>query len=97
MSTTMYFASNVTRILDRADAALVSPEVRPPLTQLAFRVDQSPVPGAEVGTPPSGRRSPPRRSAGTAQRLDGENNAALLAAVLVLIGLMVLYNGIHAL
>ena len=26
-----------------------------------------------------------------------KNNAALLAAVLVLIGLMVLYNGIHAL
>jgi hypothetical protein len=35
---------------DRADVALVSPGVRPPLTQLAFRVDQSPVPGGEVGT-----------------------------------------------
>ena len=45
MSTTIYFASNVTRVLDRADAALVF--ATPP--KLAFRVDQSglrPVPGA---------------------------------------------------
>jgi hypothetical protein len=41
MSTTIYFASNVRRMIDRADAALVSPGVRPPLSQLAFRVDQS--------------------------------------------------------
>ena len=40
MSTTIYFASNVTRMLDRADAALVSLEFAP-LSQLAFRVDQS--------------------------------------------------------
>ncbi|MDT5048352.1 MAG: hypothetical protein QOG75_4240 [Mycobacterium sp.] len=41
MSTTIHFGSNVTRMLDRADAALVSPGVRPPLSKLAFRVDQS--------------------------------------------------------
>ena len=40
MSTAIYFASNVTRMLDRADAALVSLEFAP-LSQLAFRVDQS--------------------------------------------------------
>jgi len=36
MSTTIYFAANVTRMFDRADAALVSPGVRLPLSQLAF-------------------------------------------------------------
>jgi hypothetical protein len=41
MSTRMYFASKVTRMLGRGDGALVFPGVRPPLSQLAFRVDLS--------------------------------------------------------
>jgi hypothetical protein len=83
MSTTIYFASNVTRMLDRADAALVSPAVRPPLSQLAFRVDQSRL-GASRSTRTEtnhdSNRAALRRSTGStlsAERDDDEIRAAM--------------------